>query len=231
MEYFMIRSFSSFRKGFSLVETMIALIIAVTVSLAFVVTVILMIRQNAANKAQLLALETADYYQGLALAADYKKIGTPDVSDDDFEAQFKATEQNPLTVIADPSDPEDSARFDVFFEVTGFGEVSSASASTITASLPGGDSWEANEWEHNYLTITKGKGKGQIMRIKSNGTNSMNLTADLTGDEDVEFKIIPDSSSHFVINNGKTVRLTVTWGEGESHETIHRTVLLRHRGD
>lgn len=218
------------RKGLTLVEIMIALIIAAVASIAFMTSIVVMLHQTAENRRHALGVQMAEYYQSLALAASYHRIGTASVEDTDFEFLFTHTADNPLEVLSDSSHPDRSLAYRVWFEVTGFGEVSSASSSSLTAALPAGQQWNVNEWQNNYLTITQGRGRGQIMRIVSNTANTLSLTADLTGANTSQgFRIVPDDTSRFVINNGKTVRIAISWGDESDHRVIRRSVLIRHR--
>lgn len=216
---------------------MIALLLAAFMSITFISAVVFTLRQTAANRQHTKAMSIATYYQNLVMASDYFKIGETGLDSNDFEQQFhfdedgnRITESNPLIVHADPDYPDESTAYQVWFEFTGYGTVSAASANSITATFNSlQEEWEANEWIGNYLTVTTGRGRGQIMYITSNTGTSLTATGDLTGtNTGVTFARIPPVDSQFVINNAKTIRIYVTWGDEEGHRQIVRQVQIRH---
>lgn len=223
-------------KAVTLVELMFALVIASFVSIAFMSSVIYMIRVNKSNAAQLDALAIASYYQGLVMASDRSKIGNMGLATSDFEFQFNKynpavsaiANSGPKIEYADPNNAAKSPQYRVWFEFTGFGTVASATANTLRANFPANQkTWKTNEWTGSYVTITKGFGNGQVMRVRSNTGDTLTLTRDLTGATNTNWEIIPNNTSEYNINNGRTVRLFVSWGDGSGDKTITRTMFLR----
>jgi len=123
-------------RGFSLIEIMIAVMIAGVVSIAFMSAVIFMIRQNGENKQHYNAVQAANYFGGLVSAASYEKLGAPGLESDDFEKQFDYDDENPYEYAVDPQYEEKSHKLDVWFEFSGWGDVDSASNTSLTADLP-----------------------------------------------------------------------------------------------
>jgi hypothetical protein len=133
-----------------------------------------------------------------------------------------------VSLKTDPQFPTSTQQYTVNIRFTGWGTVQSASNNGLTATLPTGQqNWVTNEWAGHYVTITEGTGRTQIMRITANTGNTLSVTRDLTGTSTTGWTLNPDSSSRFYINDGKTARIQVTWGNSQNFRTVDRTVFVR----
>lgn len=221
------------RLGFSLLETLIAVLIAAFVSIGFIGSIIFMVQATGKNRKHLNAMRTVEYFQGYVLASKYADIGKAGLPSTEHEYTINTyTPESPLTYKVDKTHASESHEFKVGFSITGYGSVIEADAFSMRVDLPDSSpAWETDEWAGNYVTITTGFGEDQIMYIKSNTADRLNVTADLTGLTDVEWLNIPKEDDTFVINNGKTVRIHLTYGDESDFETITRSVLLPYRKD
>ncbi len=224
---------NSMGRAFTLIELMIATAIFAIASLAFMGAIIASLRQNANNREHYGAIQLADYYQGKAYAADYEKIGSSSLSSDDLEIVFNKTSSDPLEVKLDPENPDKPSDYEVFFELKGWGTVTSATENSITVDLPTGhEDWVTNEWTDAYVTIlSTTKNVGQIARVTSNTSNKLTLTTDLSGGTSLDLKPLPTAGDTFVLNNCKTIVLTVRWDDGEDYKTLRRVIEIPRSAD
>lgn len=220
------------RKGVTLVEVIVALVIAGFVSLSFMGAVIYSIKATDSNKAHFLAMQTANVFTGRLAASNFGVLGHLDMDANSFEAPFKAREANPLTIYADPVNESHSLEMKIWFEFTGWGTISSGTVDSLTATFPAGvSSWKPNEWQGHLVTIILPSGLAHVMRIKSNTSNSMNLTADLSGEDDVPLANAIEEDGVFIIDNAKTARMFIEWGDGQDYRRIVRQVVVRRLND
>lgn len=219
----MLRSLRRRNRALTLVEIMIALLLATFISLGFMGSVVFMLRQNAANKQHFMGVQTANYYQALLWAVDFDIIG-----DDDGSNQFEASETSPLIVKSDDQYDQYAINYRVWFEHEGWGRVTSSTGTSITVDLPDNqDPWVVDQWKDNFVTIYDPAGdNGRIALIVGNNANTLTTTTDLSGAiSDQAFSNPPAADSVFFINNGKTVNITVQWGDGQDYKTIQRSLL------
>ena len=211
-------------KGLVLVEAVFAVVLVATTSLAFVAALIFSARQSETNSEHLYAVHLAGKWGHMLRAANPTRLGDQTTSGTAFERQFYA----PQIVPGDPTHASVAPQYTVTCRFTGWGAVSSAATNSLTASFPTGvDPWIPGEWVGHYVTITEGTGRTQIMRITGNTASTLAVTADLTGATTTPWTRTPDSTSRFFINDGRTVRVRVTWGDGSRHQTVDRTVFIR----
>lgn len=207
-----------------MVEAVFAVVLVATTTLAFVAALIFSARQAETNSEHLYAVHLAAKWGHMLRAANPTRLGDQSTSGTAFEQQF----YTPQSVSGDPTHPAVAPQYTVTCRFTGWGAVTSAGANNLTASFPAGvDPWIPGEWVGHYVTITAGTGRTQIMRITANTANTLSVTADLTGATNTTWGQTPDTTSRFFINDGKTVRVRVTWGDGSRHQTVDRTVFIR----
>lgn len=215
------------RRGVTLVEVVIAMAVAAFVMLSFMTAIVFMLRQNAENRQHYEALQILEFHQGLIAAANPARLGATNLEEIDFEDQFNHRRAAPLAVRAHPDEDHPGDEYFISFEFTGWGAVSDAEENTLEADLPDNHlDWPTNRWAGSYVTITQGRGAGQVMLIRSNTANTLTVTGDLTGATDVPWDREPDSTSRFAINNARTVDIEITWGDGTRHRRIQRTLAL-----
>lgn len=105
-------------------------------------------------------------------------------------------------------DEEMNIKCDVTIDIKGLGQVSGAAWDTLRDSAA---SWQPNEWQGNVVFITNGQGRGQRALITSNTPDTLNVTLDLSGNSSENWTILPNTTSEYAINGGKTVVITVTY--------------------
>jgi type II secretory pathway pseudopilin PulG len=211
------------QKGMVLVEAVFAVAIIAITTLAFISAMVFTARQAEVNTQHLYGVNLAVKYASMIRASTPAYLGDQAAPSGAFARLFLT----PQTVYSNPSEPSASTIYNVSFTFTGWGSVASATGNSLTASFPAGlSAWNTNEWTGHYVTITEGLGRTQIMRIQSNTANTLSLTADLTGATSTNWSLNPDSTSKFYIDDGKTARITITWGDGSRHQTINRTVFV-----
>lgn len=88
----------------------------------------------------------------------------------------------------------------VEFDFKGYGRVTSGSSVSIRDDRA---VWESNEWVGDAVYLIDGAGTGQYAEIRSNTSNTLNFSE--------SFRFPPNSSTRYMINNGKTVEVTTTW--------------------
>jgi prepilin-type N-terminal cleavage/methylation domain-containing protein len=215
---------SQHRSGFTLVEVVIAMVIVAVTSIGFVASVIFSSRQSATNTDHLYAIQLAAKYGAMVRASNFTRLGDTTTSAGAYERQFLS----PLTTHVDDQYPNSTTAFTVRVLFSGWGTVRSATPNTLTANLPAGQQpWGAGEWVGHYVVIAKGTGRTQVMRITANTGGTLTVTSDLTGATAGNWTQTPDTTSQFYINNGKTARIAVSWGDGANFRTVNRTVFVR----
>lgn len=220
------------RKGtraVTLVEVLVAALIGSLASIATIGSIVYAMRSNADNKAHMLALSAAAAQEGLVRAGSYARIGEVSTASTPtaFEYQFRYSKAAPFTLSSDPSLGGKATSFKVWYDYTGFGTVGSATSNTLTAAFPANQSpWKTNEWTGSYVEIVGGMGVGQIARIISNTGTTLSISTDLTGASNTSWQTTPNSGSTYTINNGKTVRINLSWGDAKDFRTLQRTVVI-----
>jgi type II secretory pathway component PulJ len=220
------------RCGLSLIEVTISIALLAIVSIGLIGSVIYLIRQARENRAHYYAVQYANNYVGLLSAADYKNLGSPDLESDDFELMFISSEEDPIIKYSNNEKTDHAIELKIWFEFTGWGKVAAATEKSLTITLPSNHkNWESNEWARSYMTITKtpsGRGgQGQVVRVISNGDNTLSVVRDLTGTDTSEgLAVVPEVGSDIIINNGKTVRMYIKWGNGRAYRTLIREIII-----
>jgi len=197
--------------GMTLVEVVISMAIFSLLSIGFITTLIVSSRAS-----MNVPLEVgADSYaskiieqmqlRNRLLIGDYDMLGDPTASVDKSFLQL-------YNFPYDPTNPTWSVNYQVEIKFKGFGKVSSATNSTLTAVIPSGfPSWDTNEWQGNMVMIKKGLGSGQIAYILSNTNNTLTITRNLDGSPGSGWIASPDTTSYFEINGGKSAIINITW--------------------
>lgn len=185
------------------------------------------------NRNHLYAIQIVSYYEGKILASDFDKLGNPAVVSGDYEYDFKDTVDVKPDSAAETSVPV----YTVDFIHMGWGGVASATNTTLVANFASNqDEWEPDVWKGHFVCIAKGTGVGQIMRITGNTEDTLTVTREMDGSKSTEWATVPDSTSEYLIDNGKHVRIRVSWrnsnltatkdAEAPKDKNMTRTVLL-----
>lgn len=211
-------------RGMTFVEVMVGLFITLVVAMGFVGSIIYAQRANRATRDYLYANQFMSSIQMMVQASNFDRLGDPATTGTAYEAQFRSN----ITTYGDPRNSAVTPPMTASFVFTGFGNVASATNNTLRASFPQGvSSWQPNEWAGHYVTISRGRGVGQVMRIVSNTADTLTVTADLSGATTQGWAITPDSTSQFLIDASKTVHITVTYTDRSGRQRIlRRTVVV-----
>ncbi len=231
----LLRSRKQKKQALTLVEVLVAVIIAAFTSLGFMASLIIVMRANAENRLHYYAVQQVAYYQNLAAASDYDKLGVTTDSDD-LEYIFRRSASNPLIVDIKEGAGGQKTSVKLWFEFSGWGTVSSVSSSSIGVTLPSGQSgWTTNRWKDRYVSVNRYAGDKTTVsnfgRIVSNSSNGFSYTADLSGSTSTEFSPAPAVGDRIVIDNGKTLTIHAEWGDGQKYRNISRSYLIQQRLD
>lgn len=107
----------------------------------------------------------------------------------------------------------------VHFRFTGFGALTDASAQNLTEANVG---WEQDEWNGNTVFLTSGQGAGQYGVIDFSTPNTLHLAEPLD--------VAPKKGTTYMINNGKTVQITVSYSfRGKTHSQTVSSLIINYR--
>lgn len=85
--------------------------------------------------------------------------------------------------------------------------------------------WEAGEWVGNNLFIVNGTSVGASRPITANTNNTLTLGG-------ASLSLAPDDTTQYMINNGKTVNVTVSWAyRGENYEQTIQSLIPNYRDE
>jgi len=108
----------------------------------------------------------------------------------------------------------------VEFAFKGFGTTEGGSLSSL---IDNDTNWETNEWAGDTVYLVEGKGIGNFAPIISNSINTLHLGDTLA--------VSPDTTTKYMINNGKTVEITTTWEYyGKSYSQTIESLIVNYRG-
>jgi Tfp pilus assembly protein PilV len=208
----------------TLVEVLVGLFITLVAALGFIGAMIYAQRANRTTRDYLYANQFMSSLQMMVQASNFDRLGESTTTGTQYEAQFLGT----ISAYGDPRNTRLTPLMRASFQFTGFGNVASATNTTLRASFPSGvSSWQPNEWAGHYVTISRGTGFGQVMRIVSNTADTLTVTADLSGATTQGWAIVPDSTSRFLIDASKTVHITVNYTDWTGRQrTLRRTVVV-----
>jgi prepilin-type N-terminal cleavage/methylation domain-containing protein len=227
-------------RGFTLIETVFAVLIAGIAALAFVAAAVYTNRQAQINRDHMYGLMIANRVAAQIMAADWERLGDPAL------ATTGSLEQTLLAGTTnrdgDPFTPNVSPNFTITITYTGWGPVAAASGgaspSLRSGPTPGRRPWQPNEWQNQTVLIHEGAGRNTLMRVLSNTADTLRVTADLTTagltGTPTGWVIVPDTTSRYSINGGKFAEIVVTWvppnsgiqTQGTEFRRIVRTVFI-----
>ena len=198
-------------RGFSLMEVMIAAVIFALASMSIITSLIQSSQSTRLNTNAVAAKNVAQgFFERMAID-DFADVGPPPGGN---------------YVNKDYGDPDpvwlDRAlgiKCKVEFVFKGYGTLESASATTLTDDEA---VWASNEWAGDTVYLVDGHGVGQYAQIDANSATSLNLASALV--------MVPDSSTKYMVNNGKTIEITTTWRymAREYRKTIE-SLIINHR--
>ena len=92
----------------------------------------------------------------------------------------------------------------VTFVFSGYGPLSGGTITGNTTSLTDSSAnWTSSQWTGNTLYLVSGPGAGQFVNISANSSSSLTFASAIT--------LAPGAGTKYMINNGKTVQVTVNW--------------------
>jgi len=220
----------------TLVEVLIAIVIAGFVSAGLYGSAVYTMRQTAKNVDHIYAMQIINSAAARVRSANYTKlVMDPDtLSESDFEKQFFKTQ----TISSDPLNSK-ATQYTLKYSMKGFGAGMEMNGNpNVRVFLPDSSpDWEKDEYNDHLLVVTAGKGANQIMKIKKNlGTQvhqgKRKVLVQLTrkfrdsdpGSE--QWEIEPDSTSVFAVDYGLYCDITCSWGDGKGYKTITEVVYV-----
>lgn len=212
-------------RGLTFIEVLIASSILVIVSMAALTALVVSSRIARDAIDDVIAMEMANrQIELIRAAADYNILG---LADDGSQISGFVDDD---VIVYDPQFPDNGPTFTISYQWLGFGMVSSATASSITFNDP--NAGDVN-YTGNRLILRRGAGEGQIVKITNHTwtTNSSTfaISADLNEYGEDDFAVIPNSTTYFEVDGGKSLRMTLAWQtKSGSNRNLTRTLFIPH---
>ncbi|OPZ08477.1 MAG: hypothetical protein BWZ08_01145 [candidate division BRC1 bacterium ADurb.BinA292] len=189
-------------RGYSLVEVMIAMVILSVMTSVIITSFIQASRSSRINSNAVAAKNIAQGYFEMLAIEDFERVGNTEHPDYIVPADYNNEYEDKELTDADPVwlDQALGIRCAVDFEFRGFGIAENGSSSML---VDNDANWEPDEWKGHTLFIVSGVGEGQFVEIAGNGQTTLDLASSLA--------FPPAAGDRYMINNGKTVRITTTW--------------------
>ncbi|MBN1865990.1 prepilin-type N-terminal cleavage/methylation domain-containing protein [Candidatus Sumerlaeota bacterium] len=206
-------------RAFTLVETMIAAAILVIVAAASISSIVFGVRATRVNTNSIVAKNIAQGYFERMNTDTFANVGPANYPD----------------ISSAPANPADTIWLDqaldmpcaVDIEFKGFGRATAASAATLTDAdkiATGGGAWVEDEWVGSRLYLVDGQGIGQYRTISANSANVLTVSPG--------FDFPPAASTGYMIDNGKTVRVTTSWEYmGKTYSRTIGSLIINYRND
>ncbi len=195
------------RRGFSLVEVLVAMALLLLMSASVISAFVFASRLSRLSSNAIAAKNIAQgFFEKMAID-EFKNVGPTQYPDIEYDSV------PPLWL-----DRAVDIRCKVQFEFSGFGTIENGSANNITDAKA---LWEHNQWVGDTLCIVSGPGMGQMATIETNTPNTIHHT-DLT--------YAPKKGAKYLINNGKTVQITTTWEYmGKEYSQTIRSLIVNRK--
>lgn len=198
------------RYGFSLLEVVISLTLLVLISVSIITSLMYSYRITRINTNAIAAKNIA---QGF-----FEKMAIDTFANVDPQYYPNINYDNDPPVWLDEA-MNMSCRVEFAFK--GFGTTEGGS---LTSLIDNDTNWETNEWAGDTVYLVAGPGIGQFVPIISNSVNTLHLGDTLATS--------PDTTTKYMINNGKTVEITTTWEYyGKSYSQTIESLVVNYRGD
>ena len=213
------RSLQLQRRGFSLLEVVIAVGLLAVVTASFMASIIFTARTAASAKTDAYGIDTINRTIENLRSVTFANLGTTTGDG----AQFMTTQVNHM----DPDNPTQSPTVSVKCQFMGFGSVASATNTALTAVFPANfPAWTTNQWAGRMVMIKTGVARGQVAFVKSNTADTLTITTTLDGSSSANWFLNPAAGDTFEIDNGKGVLITISWSDREGNHTLTRTTLI-----
>ncbi len=198
------------RYGFSLLEVVISITLLVLISVSIITSLMYSYRITRINTNAIAAKNIAQgFFEKMAIDT-FANVGTvhyPNINYDNDPPVWLDEAMNM------------SCRVEFAFK--GFG---TTEAGSLTSLVDNDTNWETNEWAGDTVYLVAGKGISSFAPIISNSVHTLHLGDTLA--------VAPDTTTKYMINNGKTVEITTTWEYcGKSYSQTIESLTVNYRGD
>ena len=203
------------KRGFTLIEVGIAAALLAIVAVSLIASYTYSSRATRLNTNYILSKNLAhSYFEKMQIDrfADINPIMYPNV-----DRTAVSTDTSRIVYI----DHALGIKASVTFVFKGFGRASGGGGGSLTQS---DQTWIPGEWVSNVLYIVDGKGRGIYKTISGNSANTLTLSGGG----------LPalDATTRYMINNGKTVEITVTWDYMKKpYSTTTRSLIVNRYND
>lgn len=198
------------RYGFSLLEVIISMTLLVLISVSIINSLMFSYRITRINTNAIAAKNIAQgFFEKMAIDT-FANVGPQHYPNINYDNDPPVWLDEAMNM---------SCRVEFAFK--GFGTTEGSSLSSL---IDNDTNWETNEWAGDTVYLVEGKGLGQFAPIISNSVNTLHLGDTLAAS--------PDTTTKYMINNGKTVEITTTWEYyGKSYSQTIESLIVNYRGD
>lgn len=206
------------RRGLALVEIMISSGILLIISVAVLASLMFSSRATRLNTHAMMAKNIAQGYFERMNSDAFADVREPLSGESDPDYPDVAYDSDPPVFLDEAND----IRCEVDIEIKGFGIATGGSDTSLEDSS--GD-WLTDEWVGSIVYIVDGPGVTSYATIDSNTNDTLTLSSALS--------TAPVSGqTKYMINNGKTVRITTRWEYmGKAYEQTIGSLIINYRND
>lgn len=177
------------RSGTTLVEMVVSAFLLAIISLSLIGTLIFASSMTRLNGHAVVARNVTQSFIERMQMDDFDHIDATTYPDIDYNANPPVWLDHALGITCR-----------VQFVFKGFGTLEDSSANNLTDATA---AWAQDEWAGDTVFLTSGIGAGQYALIDSSTPNTLHLPESLD--------VAPRKGTQYLINNGKTVQITVSW--------------------
>lgn len=207
-------------RGFTLIEAIIALSILLLVSLSFFASLLASSRSAQVGRANIYAIQLMDRILEELRAADFDNLGNTVTGA--AENRFNSNQTFNLQIANAVNLP-----YTVSCKFLGFGTVASATATSLTPNFPANyPAWTTDQWKGRAVVVTDGVAKCCMAYVNSNTANTLTISRNLDGSGGGGWWTTPVAGDTYLIDNGKSVQVTITWTVARKAFTMTRTTLI-----
>jgi len=198
------------RYGLSLLEVIISITLLVLISVSIITSLMFSYRITRVNTNAIAAKNIAQgFFEKMAIDT-FANVGPQHYPNIDYDNVPPVWLDEAIGI---------PCRADFAFK--GFG---TAEGGSLTSFIDNDAGWETNEWAGDTLYLVVGKGLGHFAPIISNSASTLHIGDTLA--------VSPDTTTKYMINNGKTVEITTTWEYcGKSYAQTIESLIVNYRGD
>lgn len=195
--------------GFTLVELVVSTLMMLLLSVSILAAVTHSTQAARINANSIAAKNIAQGYLERMAIDDFANVGPDKYKTIDYTATPPVYLDRALGI---------KCKVEFFFD--GFGTINNNSNSTIVDDAK--PHWAKDQWVGDTVFIIDGPARGLFATIKSSGPNQLHLEPSLA--------VHPEKDSHYIINNGKRVRVTTTWAyRGRTYSQWVETMIVNYR--